>query len=127
MERLKSHSDFVAVLKRRRKVSCPDFIVHYAMRDDSQAHGHVATNSRRIGLAVSKVVGNAVTRNTVKRRFRVLAHRYEHHLPEGTDVVLRAKPSAAAASFQKLDKQMLSGFDAVAARNGGSANGAGLP
>ena len=118
MERLRSHSDFVAVLKRRRKVSCQDFIVHYAMRDDSQAHGHVAAGSRRVGLAVSKAVGNAVTRNAVKRRFRVLARHYENHLPEGIDVVLRAKPSAAATSFQMLDKQMVSGFDAVAARMG---------
>ena len=118
MERLRSHSDFVAVLKRRRKVSCRDFIVHYAMRDDSQAHGGVTASSRRVGLAVSKAVGNAVTRNAVKRRFRVLARRYEDHLPEGVDVVLRAKPSAAAASFQMLDKQMASGFDAVTARIG---------
>lgn len=118
MERLRSHSDFVAVLKRRRKVSCQDFIVHYAMRDDSQAHGSVAAGSRRVGLAVSKAVGNAVTRNAVKRRFRVLARRYENHLPVGIDVVLRAKPSAAAASFQMLDKQMISGFEAVAARMG---------
>ncbi len=93
------------------------------MRDGSQAHGHVTTSSRRVGLAVSKAVGNAVTRNTVKRRFRVLAQRYEHHLPEGTDVVLRAKPSAATTSFQTLDKQMLSGFDAVAARMEGTTGG----
>ena len=111
MERLKSHSDFVAVLKRRRKVSRHDFIVHYAMRDEARAHGVATPGTRRMGLAVSKSVGNAVTRNSVKRRFRVLASRYEHTLPEG---VLRAKPSAASASFQSLDEQMATGFEAVA-------------
>lgn len=114
MERLKSHSDFVAVLKRRRKVSRHDFIVHYAMRDEARAHGVATLGTRRMGLAVSKSVGNAVTRNSVKRRFRVLASRYEHTLPEGVDVVLRAKPSAASASFQSLDEQMATGFEAVA-------------
>lgn len=114
MERLKSHSDFVAVLKRRRKVSRHDFIVHYAMRDEAKAHGVATPGARRMGLAVSKSVGNAVTRNSVKRRFRVLASRYEHTLPEGIDVVLRAKPSAASASFQSLEHQMATGFEAVA-------------
>lgn len=116
MERLKSHSDFVAVLKRRRKVSRHDLIVHYAMRDDAKAHGVVTPGARRMGLAVSKAVGNAVTRNSVKRRFRVLASRYEHALPEGIDVVLRAKPSAANASFQSLEEQMATGFEMVASK-----------
>ena len=116
MERLKSHSDFVAVLKRRRKVSRHDFIVHYAMRDEARAHGVATPGARRMGLAVSKAVGNAVTRNSVKRRFRVLACRYEHTLPEGIDVVLRTKPSAASASFRSLDEQMATGFAAVASK-----------
>lgn len=34
MERLKSHRDFVAVLKKRRKVSSRDIVAHYIMRDD---------------------------------------------------------------------------------------------
>lgn len=34
MERLKSHRDFVAVLKKRRKVSSRDIVAHYVMRDD---------------------------------------------------------------------------------------------
>ncbi|WP_125981600.1 ribonuclease P protein component [Bifidobacterium goeldii] len=117
MERLKSHRDFVTVLKRRRKVSDKDIVVHYLVRDDSSILGdsHVPADSgRRIGLAVSKSVGHAVTRNTVKRRFRVLARQYESRLPERCDVVLRAKPSAAHAEFQSLDGQMASLFDAVA-------------
>lgn len=34
MERLKSHRDFVTVLKKRRKVSSRDIVAHYMMRDD---------------------------------------------------------------------------------------------
>ncbi|MBW3081372.1 ribonuclease P protein component [Bifidobacterium saguinibicoloris] len=113
MERLKSHGDFVAVLKRRHKISRNDIVVHYLVRGDSVVHGNVTPQARRVGLAVSKAVGNAVTRNTVKRRFRVLAARYEDRLPEGIDIVLRAKPSAASASFQSLDEQMASGFAKV--------------
>lgn len=110
MERLRSHRDFVAVLRRRRKVSGDDLVVHYLMPDDTEGAGDA---SRHVGLAVSKAVGNAVVRNTVKRRFRVLAQRYEDELPERCSVVLRAKPSAAHASFASLDAQMAQLFRAV--------------
>ncbi|NEG72804.1 ribonuclease P protein component [Bifidobacterium ramosum] len=113
MERLKSHRDFVTVLKCRRKVSDKDIVVHYLVCDDSSVLDDTATPARRVGLAVSKAVGHAVTRNTVKRRFRVLARRYESLLPDHCDIVMRAKPSAASADFQSLDDQVSSLFAAV--------------
>lgn len=113
VERLKSHRDFVAVLKRRRRVSREDIVVHYLMRDDAMASDSTTEYGRRVGLAVSKAVGNAVTRNAVKRRFRVLARKYESLLPESCDIVLRAKPSAAHAEFASLDLQMKACFEAV--------------
>lgn len=61
---------------------------------------------KRLGLAVSKSVGKAVVRNLVKRRFRVLASKYESLLPCYCDVVLRAKPSAANATFASLNQQV---------------------
>lgn len=112
VERLKSHSDFVTVLKCRRKVVANDIVVHYLMHGDTASHAENVGNtgeiapSRRLGLAVSKAVGNAVTRNAVKRRFRVLARIHEGKLPADCDIVMRAKPSAAAASYQALDVQV---------------------
>ena len=121
MERLKSHREFVAVLHHRRRVSSRDIVLHYRMRAaDERAHGNVGSDVR-VGLAVSKAVGNAVTRNAVKRRFRVLARRYEHELPGQCDIVLRAKPSAAGAQFASLDAQMAQLFRAVHTKTDQSA------
>lgn len=143
MERLKSHRDFVRVLKRRRKVTEKDIVVHFLVCDDSyceRAKGrHAATAQaesngevmgstgvsvsadaarqnvpgRRLGLAVSKNIGNAIARNHVKRRFRVLARTYEDRLPQHCDIVMRAKPSAARADFSSLDRQVGELFAAV--------------
>lgn len=113
VERLKSHRDFVAVLKRRRRVSREDIVVHYLVHDDAIIDDSAAMRGRRVGLAVSKAVGNAVTRNAVKRRFRVLARKYESALPESCDIVLRAKPSAAHADFLSLEQQIAACFEAV--------------
>lgn len=105
------------MLKGRRRVTSSDIVAHYRVRDDAAADDaatSTAESGRRIGLAVSKAVGNAVTRNTIKRRFRVLANRYEHRLPASCDVVLRAKPGIDRVAFSALDSQVASLFDAIA-------------
>ena len=62
----------------------------------------------RVGLVVSKAVGNAVVRNRTKRVLRALMSSRIAQLPEGIDVVIRAKsdlpgtPTAILA--QDLDK-----------------------
>lgn len=71
-------------------------------------------NRRRLGLAVAKNVGNAVTRNAVKRRFRRLAAKSEYRLPPVCDLVMRAKPHAARQSYACLDQQLAGLFDDVA-------------
>lgn len=70
----------------------------------------------RMGLAVSKAVGHAVTRNLVKRRLRVIAREYESLLPAYIDVVIRAKPSAATANFADLEQQVKRCFSKIAQR-----------
>ena len=49
-----------------------------------------------VGFVVAKSVGNAVTRNTVKRRLRHLARGCLGTTPAGSRIVLRALPAAAA-------------------------------
>lgn len=71
---------------------------------------------RRLGLAVSKAVGNAVTRNGVKRRLRAVAAQCEESLPEQCDVILRAKPSAAHVSYQVLQPQVATAFTRIGSR-----------
>lgn len=56
----------------------------------------------RVGLAVSKRVGNAVTRNLVKRRIRNTFANM--NVSSGWDVVVTAKPQSADVSFADLDQ-----------------------
>jgi len=67
---------------------------------------HLATAATappaKVGFVVSRAVGNAVTRNLVKRRLRHLAHDRLARLPEGAVLVVRALPPAAEASYDDL-------------------------
>lgn len=93
-----------------------DLVVHYLVHGKIDGEA-TPISGRRLGLAVSKAVGNAVVRNTVKRRFRVLARAHEERLPMQCAIVMRAKPTAAHASFQSLDAQVIRCFDDVHRRS----------
>jgi len=56
----------------------------------------------RAGFVVPKTVGNAVTRNKVRRRLREIVRGRLADLGPGSDVVIRALPGAADRSFSEL-------------------------
>ena len=105
--RLRSSTDFAAVFRGARGAggsrSGSRFVVVHVNSTDARAG-----QPPRVGLVVSKAVGNAVVRNRTKRVLRALMSTRIAQLPEGIDVVIRAKsdlpgtPTAILA--QDLDK-----------------------
>jgi ribonuclease P protein component len=59
----------------------------------------------RLGLSVSRRVGNAVTRNTVRRRLREVFYSALPEIPSNLDLVVSAQPAAAEASFRELSEE----------------------
>ncbi len=93
--RLRKRSGFLAVQQGGRRVSGRTLLV-YVM---SQADGKNDRMSR-LGITVSKKVGNAVVRNRVKRWVRESYRRLRDARLAGTDVVVIAKPVAATSNYQ---------------------------
>ncbi len=56
----------------------------------------------RFGFIVSKQVGSAVTRNTVRRRLKAITAEALPWVRPGADVVIRALPGSATADFAAL-------------------------
>lgn len=81
----------------------------------------------RAGFVVSKAIGNAVTRNVVKRRLRALVHQSLTVQPTGCDVVIRALPPAAEASFDQLAGDWNSAWDKAWRKARSAAMAAGEP
>ena len=59
----------------------------------------------RLGLSVSRKVGNAVTRNAVRRRLREVFYSCISELSGNLDLVVSARPAAAEAKFDELREE----------------------
>ena len=59
----------------------------------------------RLGLSVSRKVGNAVVRNSVRRRLREVFHSCIPEISGDLDLVVSARPAAADAGFEELREE----------------------
>lgn len=60
-----------------------------------------------LGLTVGVKVGNAVTRNKIKRRLRELYRTHEHELKSGYQIVIVARNRCSTAKFSQLEQSFL--------------------
>ena len=93
--RLTRAEDFRLATRKGRRAGSRTLVAHLVVPDEG-------ADPARIGLVVSKAVGNAVIRNRVKRRLRHLARERLDSLPGSCVLVVRALPSAAESSYAGL-------------------------
>ncbi|MBM3996311.1 MAG: ribonuclease P protein component [Planctomycetes bacterium] len=84
-DRLLSPYDFKRVYERKCSVSNQCLIVYATANDLGRS---------RLGLSVSRKIGNAVARNRIKRLYREAFRTLREELPVGFDLVLLPRSSA---------------------------------
>ena len=87
--RLSRSRDFDAVYRHGRSTSTRYLTLHAFPREEPEGPS-------RLGLAIPKSVGNAVTRNRLRRQLREVWTMKER--PGGLDCVLSARPGLAEAT-----------------------------
>lgn len=87
-------------------------VVHARRTDARQAQ------PPRVGVVVSKAVGNAVVRNRVKRRLRAQVAPLLATVPPGMDLVLRANPAAAGAESREIGEALARALETLIAQLG---------
>lgn len=86
-------------LYAKGKTTANSYLAVYCRRNGSSGN--------RLGITVSTKLGNAVTRNRVRRRLREVYRLNEHRLRMGYDIVIVARYRSVRARYQDLDKSFL--------------------
>lgn len=98
--RLKKRAAFAYVYRKGEKASARDLLLLSAKSKEGL----------KIGLSVSKKVGNAVTRNRVKRLLREAIKPLTGRIDDGYMYVIVAYPSIAEKDFFSVSKSVEQAF-----------------
>lgn len=97
-ESLKKNRDFQHVYKNGTS-QANRYLVMYVLENQY--------NKNRLGISVSKKVGNSVVRHRVTRLIRESYRLNEILFKRGLDIVVIARPSAKERSFQEIESAVL--------------------
>lgn len=103
--RMTRSTDFGLTVNRGVRAVQPDLVVH-SLRSAVVDEVGVPEMAPKIGLVVSKSVGNAVQRHQVARRLRGVARGVIEDLEPGDRLVIRALPGSRDAISARLDQQL---------------------
>lgn len=96
-ERIKRNSHFRYIYNRGKSIS-NDALVLYVMKNKKDIN--------RIGISVSKKVGNSVVRSRVKRLIRESYRLNSDSFNKGFDFVFIARQRSASADYHKIEGAM---------------------
>ncbi|MBU0904634.1 MAG: ribonuclease P protein component [Planococcaceae bacterium] len=97
-QRVKKNAEFQKIFKRGKSFANRQFVV-YCFEKEGQ-------EDFRIGLSVSKKIGNAVTRNRIKRYIRQAFLEMKDEVKPNMDYVIIARHQAATMDFHESKKSL---------------------
>ena len=98
MDSLKKNKDFQNVY-RNGKSYADKYLVMYVLENGLE--------SNRIGISVSKKVGNSVVRHRITRLIRESYRLQESKFQNGFDIVVIARASAKGKTYQEIESAMI--------------------
>ena len=93
-ESLKKNRDFQNVYKKGKSYA-NRYLVMYVLEND--------TDRNRLGISVSKKVGNSIVRHRVTRVIREVMRLHWGEIKSGYDIVIVARPSAKDSDYGKFE------------------------
>jgi ribonuclease P protein component len=95
--RIRKRAEFLRVQSNAQRASTPHFVLLVAAQPASEPKG-----PSRLGVVVTKKIGNAVARNRVKRLCRECFRVWPDLVPDGIDLVVIAKAGAPELGLEAV-------------------------
>ncbi|HEY0827020.1 MAG TPA: ribonuclease P protein component [Bacilli bacterium] len=97
--RLAKKEDFNKVYRQGKSMGNRQFVLYYMT--------NAAVEHFRLGVSVSKKVGNAVVRNRIRRMLKEIVRHHAQAIKVHTDLVLIARKPAVDMAYQEMEKSVL--------------------
>lgn len=97
--RLAKREDFNKVYRYGKSVANMQFVLYTLPRPQQPQF--------RLGVSVSKKLGNAVVRNRIRRLLKEIVRHHGESLPGGIDLILIARKPAVDLTYQEMEKCVL--------------------
>lgn len=97
-KRIRKNKEFSFIYKKGRS-KADRLLVMYIYENN--------TDQNRLGISVSKKVGNSVVRHRVKRRVKEIYRVNEDMVLKGYDIVIIGRTAAACADSESLKKSIM--------------------
>jgi len=97
--RVKKNKEFQQAFQKGKSFANRQLVIYHVGKP-GQAHF-------RAGLSVGKKIGNAVTRNRVKRYLRQAFHELESYIPAECDIIVIARQPVKDLDFNTIKKSLI--------------------
>ncbi|MFD2045629.1 ribonuclease P protein component [Ornithinibacillus salinisoli] len=96
--RVKDNKEFQQIFKNGRSFANRQLVIYYKKIPDQQHF--------RVGLSVGKKIGNAVTRNRIKRYLREAFRELEPQIESTYDIVIIARQPTKQMEYREFKKSL---------------------
>lgn len=97
--RVKKEKEFQTVFFNKQSYANRKFVV-YVLSKPEQLHF-------RVGISVGKKIGNAVTRNAVKRKIRASIYQIRESIEPAYDFIVIARPGVEKLTSEELQSNLV--------------------
>ena len=104
---IKSNIDFDRIIKNNRSYKYKDYIIYVEKNNDEDYH---------FGLSVGKKVGNAVTRNKIKRQLKAIIDKNTYE--KGINCIIIVRKGILEKSFKEIEEDLNTCFEKLNLKKG---------